>query len=1184
MMEIVVVEAPTSDWPELPSLQLRYLIKLYPWIWPVVKAWPAAPTDKDLTVQVPRSTTIVVNSEKIGLFQAAPEQPVGVIGLVIATDFIGDTWRGLSQDVTRPESASNFQPLSYPNDEYTWESGKAAELNSQTNWNFSWSKPVKIGKHTYPMVKFADYDPVTILTKLRDFGIALSEPTWSNYLNNIRVLPEIQPDMYIDSSIPSFLNDKIDWKPIQKLLQAYGWQMRHADFPTVFSVLDQVNEIDWAYSVILGKADLTRIAKVKAEQQIVNQIRDSWPVFWAALAEEVKYHRLIIEKFGRQRYEEILVKLPKAARLNDVDLYKPVPLIHLSSHVTKSEASVLKLMVEASEPGPKNAWDKTVIEIMTEISWKKRWDLWLTLRKQLGIRDLKDLNDGKDFYRDRNNVRVICPHEIALIHAMLEKDNLSAANDVIDSYVGEVITDQKFCKICGGLLELSTNESIDLVDMADYGGLGQDPLQTALLQILLHLVNNETEWVGAHTGGYTYRYCKNGAEALLPFVKLVDAKLAKNRTGTPEERRAKIMLFQYVYAYALIISTIITHPDQIVTLNEKQKPIAPKLQPLIHHFAKNAINHLASVTQYLETADHDFLTSALSKAYSHIASIYQGVGLEPEVDYWPETLAADPMLLSMAYWLTKLNGKVPMIQAVAQKYEIEQPKKRSRHAEKLQKAVHSKAVDVKIDIVDYNKTVSAMPIDENILKKYTDAKITGWDVLDNQEEIRQAIVTINWKNTLDDETTLLRYNYDKAMSLRYPKPGGMFPAPHPLSYKRPGVVNEAFYPFLRLLVGKEINKEVDLPQKSKFHYHNFNMAVYKNGKREITTIWKNGKLSDPLDLREWYLVRLACSICGYSKRELLGLNYDASSLIRSQEEIRSFFNYYTNRCPARTDDGVYHEWNKNVCKYCKATPEMIKNMDTDYYKKYHKKFVPEKAGFEIRKPIFEQTPDPKDAPKVVTVPNLETKLRDSLKLPKSGLTRALTYLGCSPTYNYDAILNGDVSPEITNNRISRIDSYIMLCLQNYCLWQNSTKENHPTPEFSEMLSQNKVKPVLPVAQLYWSGIGKKGTENYLVMRREVETTDWKATWMYNYYMGMLEGLAKMEAWSFLKFVLALVLKAERDVSRPPDKIQALTGGIDEANLEPDEEYQEALPVDKEDRNNFSMSGMDYDGSNEKVNR
>lgn len=1175
-MEIVVVEAPTGDWPELPGLQLRYLIKLYPWIWCLVKSWPAPPSDKDLTVQVPKSTTIVYGEKNL-LGQAAPEQPVGCIGVVIATNLIGATWRGLSQDVENPESASNFQPFAYPNDDYAWERNEAAKLLSKVVWNFSWSKPLKIGKNTHQVVYFKDYDPVMVLTKLRDFGLTLQQPVWTNYLNNIRVIPESKPYLEPDSSIPSYIGEH---KSIQQMLQAYGWQMRYINMAAAFSMLEQVGEVNWGYSAVLGKPDLAKIAKIKAEQAIINKTRESWPVFWSALAEEVKYHRLIIEKFGRPRYEEILNKLPKAARLNDVDIYKPVPIIQLSNHVTRAESSVLKLLVEASEPKPKNAWDKTVIEIMTEVSWKKRWDLWLSLRKQLNIRDLKDLNEGKDFYRDKSNTKVICPHEIAFVHAMLQKDNLSAANDVIDSYTGEVISDQKFCKICGGLLELNTTESVDVVDLADYGGLGADPLQTALLQILLKLVNNETEWIGAHSGGYTYRYCKSGSEALLPFVKLVDAKLAKNRTGTVEERRAKLMLFEYVYSYALIISTIITHPDQIITVNDKQKPVAAKLQPLINHFAKNAIVHLASATQYLETADHDFLTSALSKAYSHIASIYQGVGLEPEIDHWPQILSKDNILASVANWLTLSGGKPTYNQAITQKFEVEQPKKRSRNAEKLQKAAYSKAIDVKVSIVDFNKTVDAMKVDENVLKKYG-KEMSHWEILDNLEEIRQIIITLNWKNILDEPSTLLRYNYAAAMSLRYYKPIGMFPAPHPLNYKRPGVTNDAFYPYLRLIVGKEINKESNLPQKPKFHTHEFNLATYKNGKRETTTVWKGGKLSEPLDLKEWYLIKIACSVCGYSKNELLELKYDASSLIRSQEEIRSFFNYYTNRCPGRID-GIYHEWQGKKCKHCKATPEMLKDMDIDYYKKYHKKFAPETAGFEIRKPIFEQITDPKDAPKNVPVPNLESKLH--LKLPKGGLTRALTYLGCSPTYNYDAILNGDVSPVISDNRVSRIDTYIMLCLQNYCLWQNSGKNNHPSAEFSEMLNANKVKPSLPVAQLYWSGLGKKGVEGYLALKREIETTDWKASWMHNYLMHMLDGLVKMEAWSFLKYIITIILKMERDVSKPPDKIQALTGGIDEANLEPDEEYQEAIPVDKNDRDNFSYSGMDYSGFNEAVNR
>ena len=34
----------------------------------------------------------------------------------------------------------------------------------------------------------------------------------------------------------------------------------------------------------------------------------------------------------------------------------------------------------------------------------------------------------------------------------------------------------------------------------------------------------------------------------------------------------------------------------------------------------------------------------------------------------------------------------------------------------------------------------------------------------------------------------------------------------------------------------------------------------------------------------------------------------------------------------------------------------------------------------------------------------------------------------------------------------------------------------------------------------------------------------------------------------------------------------------------DEDYREALPVDKSDRNTFSFDGMDYDGSNEEVIR
>ncbi len=1129
-----------EEWPELPELQLRYLLNRCPWIYPIVDKWPET---SGFNVQLPRSTPVICKLR----YQAAAETNIGTIGVALDVKKMTQTWGLLAEDPKLPDSGSSameatlLESAGQPS-EYLWN----RFLGIQVLKLLKWDGFKQVNGLWTVIWKPDDVETIAkLLKRLKDLseGPLLSE--WPGYLNHVAKWPNPVTQMVRDHHRPETLGKA--WESVTKLAAVSGWRLRKYDYDSAMSVMALVDQVDATRQILLGaKADAV-IARVHQEQEALRAERARCIEYWKVLASELRYHQQFISKFGQTRYEQLLGELPSAARLNTVDFSRPSSIVRLADHVSKAESNIMKLMKE--EPAVEAPWMSELTAILRTVSPKTQLELWNAFKKKYR----PSLADN-DTYRI-SGLQAICPHQIELIQALGSEDSLSKTERIINYYAGEQISETTFCRVCGSVLNVQV--ASDLGDVVDFEGSEkskQDPLEISTIRTVLELIK-EVEWTVAHSSKYIRQFCQGAADAIIPFIRLVDAKLAKNKTGTEQERRAKITLFQYVYGYAIIMAAMIAYPDEIIAIDDKKRSLTPKVPVLTKHFANSALQHISHLVQYLDTTDTDFMTSAISKAYSHISNIYQGVGLEPEVDLTPIILQRDLARQSIANWYRGLGMKVPIKGMALQTYETIEAK-RSKKAEKLQKAVRKKQKNVALEVVDWDKAIAGLPSMEVDDRKLSLAEIRGLD----PAKLLVSITNENFRGVVVDKS-----NYEIALACYYQRPMMYMDAPNPGNYQD---VGNKWPDYLRLVVGRPYHRH----EFTECRYEMRERADKKSAVGKLVVQWTGSGTAEPVDMSEYHVVGRACKICHLTADELLAETWDASRVIRQHESVISFFNYYQNRCPS--DKLPYHDWVKDVCKNCKATRQTLSSQDLDYYKRWSSSYEKPSVNIEIRRPNFDlELPKMPELVLTNPGPSLETKLREELQLPKGGLIRALQYLGCSTDIDYDSLLAGSVTPNITNGRCAALEVYNNLILQSYLKWQHSKDE-----EFQKFGK----KPSLAARQLYWNGIGKKGQMNYLEMRRLWEIED-LAGYQYQYLLGMLQSLVQSGAWSFLSYVISRILKGERDLSKPPERILALTGGLDEAQLE-DEDYREALPVDKSDRNTFSFDGMDYDGSNEEVIR
>lgn len=390
---------------------------------------------------------------------------------------------------------------------------------------------------------------------------------------------------------------------------------------------------------------------VKAYQKYLQQIYEK------NILHEMKLRHIYIQKFGYEKYKEIVKKMPVYGTMRSMVVGTKGSLF---DYITDKEIKVVeaemskqqKMSTKSAESAP---WANIVNNIRTSTSKKDRLKYYNELKQYLPNLKGKDMSKEKDLIMSKDDVAIICPH----VKAMLDlEENNATTNDIRNEllkFTGDVpLYQYYYCKICGETLVQSESMEGAIVFEGDQPIVKhnvEEGLREYIWKNTNQVVRNFVEFKEAHSNKYVNNLITNITFKLYDFINLIEKKLIKSKTSSIEEIEHKKKLFTIIYIYAMLIKIVFDNYTNITFVKlDKKGFVKSSIDKLIKYSVDKIVNTQNLILNKLTDIDENFLESSLIKAYKNISLVIEKSKLEPppEIDL-ATTLALDPIYLYIAH-------------------------------------------------------------------------------------------------------------------------------------------------------------------------------------------------------------------------------------------------------------------------------------------------------------------------------------------------------------------------------------------------------------------------------------------------------------------------------------------------------------------------------------------------------
>ena len=239
-------------------------------------------------------------------------------------------------------------------------------------------------------------------------------------------------------------------------------------------------------------------------------------------------------------------------------------------------------------------------------------------------------------------------------------------------------------------------------------------------------------------------------------------------------------------------------------------------------------------------------------------------------------------------------------------------------------------------------------------------------------------------------------------------------------------------------------------------------------KKDIVEWFKKSDMKKIADFKNMFIIDVKCSICNTLLSNVKNKNIETA--IDKIDDVRSFYDYYENRCP----NGELHEFiisaekNKNNnCSKCGISNDIVNKLDKKFYDKFipkYSKVIAEKLRIEkgemsslinikkdkIAKSNFSEW-------KINNAPMLEISRTFKVKY------NVWINLGLSVNQKFSDIENEKINPSSTLN--SDINNLRLIQLQNYYLFlvrifytiKNYDIVNNLSYTLKQIMAKNKIR-------------------------------------------------------------------------------------------------------------------------------
>lgn len=807
-----------------------------------------------------------------------------------------------------------------------------------------------------------------------------------------------------------------------------------------------------------------------------------------------------------------------------------------------------------------------------------------------------------------------------------------------------------------------------------------DELRDFIWQEASNLVRNFTETSGVQTNKFTNKFIGTVVSSVYEFIFAIEKKLIKSKTSSIDEIRNKKKLFTVIYVMALLVKIVNENSSRLRFVankrnsNDAKTKISGVFEKIpVGKLLGMALNIIVSSQNILitkvEGMSNTVVQNSLLKAFKVIDTLL-GKTVVPQIkdEEIITTLLLDPLYryIISAHVFIEVSGKSNVVgdKAVTAfkklkdsyldpKVSLGKDIKEMEKSTYVFEGIKEPKFDMKfVELFDKITDLSKTDLNSNFSDKNpVDALYTGYWIksfLHTFEYIHSRMyIHPLWKvDILEDADETLRIEVNKPYQEYFDKGKKLAKSERVLFdlmlyYKMrtyhvlPFVTNSEFITdkdpnkYLAQKYGDHLNTKFNFklgfeePKKVGFHFHKWDIIVYdtNNGKKAFT-LKDIGKKTEEenADKKPWHVDDIYCSICFYPKSTITATyvekKIDPVELLENNQIQDSFYNFYSNQCPALSGKPEnLHEFNsKETCSKC----GYIKG---DHSNTYFTKWLPvfkkdvlveDEKGDELKPTDWTDVKMPQsienpkigdDIKKWKYNPNVITEVANAThgivekkflikNIKKPAYYNLWLNLGLSQSLDFDDLMSGKSTPykDITllNSKIreTQIGNYIYKLMVDY-----NTLKNHKnltlSPEMKELITPEllKVLDKLPDFTTDFNTGYNQLKRSYYTPEDAHYLSEWVLEFLCKTILKIYK--AAKEIGPFLAFYIGEIFDSEKNISKPKDnkmaQVLANTKSDDTAIMQDDTVSDAFNTVSGPDKDPVGYEGMDYDGHNEEAN-
>jgi len=990
---------------------------------------------------------------------------------------------------------------------------------------------------------------------------------------------------------------------------------------------------------------------------------------------EMQYRWIYISKFGWEKFQELYTPSKHVYEYKNATL--KIPIMSLLSKNVKDVVLVeYKRISKYTELLFKNNCPHLPIEsdMRTADNKKYRLQKWEELKKFVPEKERHISKGIPQEMISCNNCKLplICPHVRDLTELEKTKKSDEEIKNFINKYSGNMpISGHYYCKICGEPISDSTEfEGVVAfgVGQVEEYHYADDELRDFIWQTASNIVRNFTEFKGLQTQKFINKFTGTVVSSIYEFVFAIEKKLVKSKTSSLIEINNKKKLFTAIYVMAMLVKIISENFNRLrfVAGKSKSKGATGSFAKVpIGKLLGMAYNILIGTQNILITSidgmSNSIVQNSLLKSYKVISSLL-GKSTIPQVK--EEEIITTLLLDPLYNYIISAHRRIK-----TPAYSVKDSEKFKKVKESLFNPKNSLGRDIKeMEKSEYVfEGIKEPKFDANATKAFEELMkggksdllkpgifgknglYEGYWIKSFQHTFAyihsRMYTTPVWKvDILDDADETLRIEEDKVYKDYYVKYLELAKAERilfdlmmyhnmrsyqviPFEKSIRFVLEDNIDKYLNLAYGDTINtkfnfKLAGIPPVSKvgFHIHKWDLVEYTvGGSKKIFST--NDKKKSELEHQSkdiWHVDDIICSKCFQYKSTMTNTKADIIDLIETNQNISSFYNFYTNQCPfysGKKSKDIMHEFNtKEVCKNCGYEKLFNTSQNKTYYNKWASAFKKDLidpddddlVSFDWTKitniPADIKNPKIEIADKWKFNPNIIAELSNSTydfvhkglkNVKKQNYHNFWLNIGLTTDLDFDEILSGKVKPyhetsdASSRARLNQINTYIYKLMIDANILRNYKNIATLPAEIKELVSSQALLGVLDKIPDFTS----EYTKSYDQMKRKYykdEDIQHLSNFSLEFLCKTLMKIYKVSkaTGSFIAYFVKDLFDSEKLLSKPKANKEALFMAEqkrDDTAIMQDTSTSDVFNTGPEKVSNDIYEGMDYNGQNEEGN-